>query len=203
MTGPAGHHRAVDDAGPPPGWHGIGANPYNPHCLIIGEPRIDAGTWIGAFTLLDASGGLTIGAGCDIGIGVQIYTHSSARRCVSGRAYDKVDRAAVHIGDRVFLGPQSMVLPGVTIGDGAVILSGAIVTGDVPASTMMAGIPARPVGVVHLDGSSVTFEFSGPGTPAPSTGAAPAVGAPATVDVTPVPAAAIRRHLDIVDGPSR
>ncbi|MHA4875698.1 hypothetical protein, partial [Enterococcus faecium] len=59
-------------------------NRFNPHAWIIGDPEIGEGTWIGAFTVIDGSGGLHIGAGCDISSGVQIYTHSSMRRCVSG-----------------------------------------------------------------------------------------------------------------------
>ena len=84
-------------------------NPYNPHAWITGDPQIGAGTWIGAFTVLDGSGGLAIGAGCDISSGAQIYTHSSARRCVSARAHAEVDRAPVRIGDHVFVGAGAVI----------------------------------------------------------------------------------------------
>ena len=67
--------------------HGLPANPYNPHAWIIGEPEIGAGTWVGAFAVLDGSGGLRIGAGCDVSCGVHVYTHNTVRRCVTGRAY--------------------------------------------------------------------------------------------------------------------
>ena len=40
-------------------------NRYNAHAWITGSPAIGDGTWIGAFTVIDASGGLTIGSGCD------------------------------------------------------------------------------------------------------------------------------------------
>ncbi|TDC01827.1 acyltransferase [Micromonospora fluostatini] len=133
------------------------ANPYNAHAWIVGEPVIGAGTWIGAFTVIDGSGGLTIGAGCDISSGAQIYTHSSVRRCVSGRAYPQVDRAPVTIGDRVFIGANATVLMGVTIGDGAVVGAGAVVTRDVPAGTVVAGVPARVVSTVEVDGGAVRF----------------------------------------------
>ncbi|WP_412539760.1 DapH/DapD/GlmU-related protein [Longispora sp. K20-0274] len=134
------------------------ANPYNEHAWISGDPVIGAGTWIGAFTVLDGSGGLTIGSGCDISCGAQIYTHSTARRCVSGRAYPDVDRAPVTIGDRVFVGANAVIQMGVTVGDGAVVAAGAVVTGDVPAGTVVAGVPARVVSTVVFDGDNVRFE---------------------------------------------
>jgi acetyltransferase-like isoleucine patch superfamily enzyme len=133
------------------------ANPWNPHAWVVGEPEIGAGTWIGAFTVLDGSGGLTIGAGCDISSGAQIYTHSSVRRCVSGRAFPEVERAPVSIGDRVFVGAGAVVTMGVTIGDHSVVAAGAVVTRDVPAHTVVAGVPARPTARVVLEGDSVVF----------------------------------------------
>lgn len=126
-------------------------NPYNTHAWISGDPIIGPGTWIGAFTVIDGSGGLTIGAGCDISCGVHIYTHSTARRCVSGRRYNTIDRAPVRIGDRVFIGANATILMGVTIGDEAVVAAGAVVTRDVPARTVVAGVPARPVARVDLE----------------------------------------------------
>lgn len=125
-------------------------NPYNEHAWIIGDPKVGAGTWIGAFTLIDGSGGLTIGEGCDISSGVHIYTHSSAKRCVSGRAYGAVDREPVVIGDRVFIGANAVINMGVTVGDEAVVGAGAVVTSDVAPRTIVAGVPARTIGTVDL-----------------------------------------------------
>jgi acetyltransferase-like isoleucine patch superfamily enzyme len=133
-------------------------NPYNPHAWVVGAPVIGEGTWIGAFTVIDGSGGLTIGAGCDISSGAQIYTHSSVRRCVSGRAFPSVERAPVRIGDHVFVGAGAVVTMGVRIGDHSVVAAGAVVTRDVPAYTVVAGVPARPTARVVLDGDRVVFE---------------------------------------------
>jgi len=141
---------------------GLPDNPYNPNAWIIGEPEIGEGTWIGAFAVVDGSGGLRIGNGVDISCGVQIYTHNTTRRCVSGRNFPDVERAPVTIGDRVFLGGNAVVLMGVTIGDEAVIGAGAVVTKDVPARTIVAGVPARPTGTVEIsaDGTKVELEYS-------------------------------------------
>lgn len=140
--------------------HGLPANGYNAHAWITGDPDIGLGTWIGAFTVVDGSGGLRIGAGCDISCGVHIYTHSTVKRCVSGRAHEQVDRAPVRIGDRVFLGANAVVMMGVTIGDEAVVGAGAVVTKDVPARAVVTGVPARRVGTVHIDGSDVRMRYT-------------------------------------------
>lgn len=133
------------------------ANRYNEHAWIIGEPEIGEGTWIGAFTVIDGSGGLRIGRGCDISCGAQIYTHSSAKRCVSGREFAGVEREATTIGDRVFVGANAVIQMGVTIGDGAVIGAGAVVTTDVAAGTVVGGVPARPLATVEQAGDRVDF----------------------------------------------
>jgi acetyltransferase-like isoleucine patch superfamily enzyme len=133
-------------------------NPYNAHAWLVGTPTVGEGTWIGAFTLIDGSGGLTIGKGCDISSGVHIYTHSSARRCVSARAHPAVDKAPVVIGDCVFIGANAVVNMGVNIGSHAVVGAGAVVTRDVPAYTVVVGVPARPVARVVVEGASVRYE---------------------------------------------
>jgi len=134
---------------------GFKPNPYNPHAWIIGDPEIGEGTWIGAFTVLDASGGLRIGRGCDVSCGVHIYTHSSVRRCVTARAHASVDREPVVIGDYVFIGANAVVMMGVTIGDRCIIAAGAVVSTDVPSGTIVGGMPARPIGRVEVDGAHV------------------------------------------------
>ncbi len=136
--------------------HSLPTNPYHPHAWIIGDPHIGAGTWIGAFTVIDGSGGLVIGAGCDVSCGAQIYTHSSVRRCLSGRRTE-VERRSTRIGDHVFIGANAVVNMGVAIGDEAVVAAGAVVTKDVAARTVVAGVPARPVAVVSIAGPDVQF----------------------------------------------
>lgn len=53
--------------------------------------------------------------------------------------------APIHIGNDVWIGANATVLPGVTIGDGAVVAAGAVVTRDVEPLTVVGGVPARPL----------------------------------------------------------
>lgn len=54
----------------------------------------------------------------------------------------------IHIGNDVWIGSGSIVLPGVTIGDGAVVAAGAVVTKDVEACTVVGGVPAKTIKVL-------------------------------------------------------
>lgn len=129
-----------------PDWHHLPENPFNPHAWIVGEPTIGPGCWIGAFTVIDGSGGLTIGRGCDISAGAQIYSHSTVRRAVSDRAVD-IERAPTSIGDCVHIGAAAVVLMGCQIGSHSVVAAGAVVTqGTVaPEWSLLIGVPARVV----------------------------------------------------------
>lgn len=128
---------------------GEGTNSYE-HSFIIGKPKIGKGVWIGFFTLIDASGGLEIGDGCDISVGAQIYSHTTHARCVSGRKLDTV-RKRTKIGKCVFIGPNAVVLAGVTIGDHSVIGAGSVVTRDIPAYSVAAGVPAKVIRRIRKD----------------------------------------------------
>ncbi|HEY8079404.1 MAG TPA: acyltransferase [Labilithrix sp.] len=126
-------------------WHGLPANKWNRHALVVGTPQVGEGTWIGPFTVIDGSGGLIIGKGCDISAGAQIYTHSTVHRCVSERKYDKVDRRPTEIGDFVHVGANATILMGARIGHHAVVAAGALVREgiEVPAYAVIAGVPGR------------------------------------------------------------
>jgi acetyltransferase-like isoleucine patch superfamily enzyme len=127
-----------------PEWHHLPDNPYNPHAWVLGDPVIGPQCWIGAFTVIDGSGGLTIGSGCDISAGAQIYTHSTVRRVVSGRK-DPIERAPTSIGDRVHVGAGAVILMGCTIGDEVVIGAGCVVLEHtiVPSGSLVVGVPGR------------------------------------------------------------
>lgn len=123
-------------------------NKYNNYTWIIGKPKIGKGTWIGAFTVIDAQGGLTIGKGCDISSGVHIYTHTTVRRCVSERKYSKVDMEPVKIGNFVHIGANATILMGSTIGDHSVIGAGCVIQENtaISAYSIVVGIPGKVVG---------------------------------------------------------
>jgi acetyltransferase-like isoleucine patch superfamily enzyme len=132
------------DGHAPPAWHHLPSNPWNPHAWIVGEPDIGEGCWIGAFTVIDGSGGLRIGRGCDISAGAQIYSHSTVARAVSaGRR--PVDRSTTEIGDHVHIGAGAIVLMGARIGDHSVIAAGTVVTENTvaPPYSVLVGVPAR------------------------------------------------------------
>jgi len=88
------------------------------------------------------TGGITIGDGTLIGHGSTVTTLNHS---VDPERRADMTPAPVVIGRTVWLGASVTVVPGVTIGDGAIVGTGAVVTRDVPADTIVAGVPARLV----------------------------------------------------------
>jgi acetyltransferase-like isoleucine patch superfamily enzyme len=87
---------------------------------------------------------ITIGAGCTFSWDVQVLDNDFHAITVDGALQPSV--APVIIGDRVWVGTRALILKGVTVGDGAVIAAGAVVTKDVPPGAVVAGVPAKVVG---------------------------------------------------------
>ena len=57
--------------------------------------------------------------------------------------------APIHIGNKVWIGSHATILPGVTIGENAVIAAGAVVTKDVPANAIVGGVPAKIIKTIE------------------------------------------------------
>jgi len=85
---------------------------------------------------------ITIGDGCQIGPGVQIYAADHPREA-SVRGEGLECGKPVRIGRDVWIGGAALIMPGVTVGDGAVVGAGSVVTRDVEAGATVMGNPAR------------------------------------------------------------
>jgi len=122
---------------------GEGTSCYN-NVLILGNVVVGKNTWIGPNVILDGSGGLVIGDYVSISSGVQIYTHHTVEWSnTMGKA--EIPRKKTTIGNGVYIGPNTVIQMGVTVGDGAIIGAMSFVNRDVPAFTTVFGTPARVI----------------------------------------------------------
>ncbi len=88
-----------------------------------------------------------ISCACEITIGEQVFIADQViiRDWDGHTIVGRDNKAPIRIGNHVWIGMRSIILKGVTIGDGAVVAAGAVVTKDVPAGVVVAGNPARIV----------------------------------------------------------
>lgn len=84
---------------------------------------------------------ITIGDNVIFGPGVHVLAHDASTKLFLG--YTRV--ANVKIGNNIFIGAHSIVLPGVTIGDNVIIGAGSVVAHDIPANSLAVGSPARVI----------------------------------------------------------
>lgn len=131
----------------------IGSDVYVGHQTILkgyykNRMSIGDGTWIGQQCFLHSAGGMSIGRNVGIGPGVRIVT--------SAHRLDELDRPILHstldfapvvIDDECDIGVGAVILPGVRIGPGAQVGAGAVVTREVPGRAIVAGVPARVIGM--------------------------------------------------------
>ena len=120
---------------------GDGTSCYD-NVLVIGDVCVGNNTWIGPNVILDGSGGLEIGDNCSISAGVQIYSHHTVNWATS-MGKEAIEHAPVRIGSGVYIGPQSVIEMGLTIGDRAVIGAMSFVNKHVPSGAKVWGVPAR------------------------------------------------------------
>lgn len=111
--------------------------------LIIGDDCGISGGSIVCQTSVTIGNGVLIGANCVITDTDFHEIHTLNRRYAPPSPGEP--HHAVGIGNNVFLGTSVIVLKGVTIDDNTVVAAGAVVSNDLPADCIAAGIPARPV----------------------------------------------------------
>jgi acetyltransferase-like isoleucine patch superfamily enzyme len=115
-------------------------------CRVLRPENLRVGTdvRISRDITLDARGGLTIDDQALIGFESILLTYTHNADQIGVPVQDQgFWSAPVHIGARAWLGMRVMILPGVTIGEDAIVASGAVVTKDVAARTIVAGVPAE------------------------------------------------------------
>ena len=140
---------------------------FGEHVKIIGQPLIGEGTWIGPFAVIDGSGGLEIGKNCDISCGVNIYTHSTVKRCIANKKFNPdgtvnrelIEKQPTKIGNHTFIGANATILMGTTIGNHCVIGAGSVITKDIPDFTIVAGVPAKKIGQVVTENDQIKINL--------------------------------------------
>jgi acetyltransferase-like isoleucine patch superfamily enzyme len=126
--------------------HGAVLHVYNFRGIPHSGIKIGRDSLVGEYSVIRGQGGVTIGE--------RVYTSPFTQIIAVNHVFDDPERPFVDQGitaqgivieDDVWLGANTVVTDGVHIGKGAVVAAGAVVTKDVPAHTVVAGVPARPI----------------------------------------------------------
>jgi maltose O-acetyltransferase len=115
----------------------LGVQFWSAHGLTMG-----ARSTIGQGCYIDARGGVRVDSDASISREVKVLT---CQHMIDDPAFDTM-LARVHFGSRSWVGLGAIVLPGVHVGEGAVVAAGAVVTRDVEPYVVVGGTPARPMG---------------------------------------------------------
>lgn len=118
---------------------------------------IGARTSIGDGASLDGRGGLRLGRDVNVSTEVQIWT---AQHDWRSTVFAYVE-APVSVGDKCWLGPRVIVLPGATIGEGTVVAAGAVVKGTLEPYSLYGGVPAKKLADRP---SELDYQLSGSGS---------------------------------------
>lgn len=126
--------------------HGIYFNAAGGHSagvvIDIGE-----GTFIGSNCEFNAIESISIGKNCLIASGSRFIDHNHGTELGTPMKLQPEISAPIHVGSDVWIGTNCVVLKGVTIGDGAIVAAGSIVTKPVEPYTIVGGVPARLIRV--------------------------------------------------------
>jgi acetyltransferase-like isoleucine patch superfamily enzyme len=136
---------------------GAGSSIYD-SSLVIGHPKVGMHCWIGPGTILDGSGGLSLGDFCTVSAGAHIYSHDNIKRTLSS-GQEPIERQPVTIGNNVYIAPNAVITKGVTIGNRCVIAAFTLVNRDVPDNSIVAGQPGRIIGKVKITDTGITFNY--------------------------------------------
>jgi acetyltransferase-like isoleucine patch superfamily enzyme len=130
--------------------HGAVLHVYNFRDLPGSGITIGRNSLIGEYSVIRGQGGVTIGD--------RVYTSPFSQIIAVNHVFDNPDipfvdqgitAEGVVIEDDVWIGSGAVITDGVRVGKGAVIAAGAVVTKDVPAHTVVGGVPARPIKTIE------------------------------------------------------
>jgi acetyltransferase-like isoleucine patch superfamily enzyme len=116
--------------------------------LASADARLTIGdyTFVGVRCAIHVAASVTIGTHTLIGDSVVIADHTHNSAATQRLDEQGIRSAAVTIGNDVLINPLAIIIAGVTIGDGAIVGAGAVVTKDVEPYAIVAGIPAKVIG---------------------------------------------------------
>jgi putative colanic acid biosynthesis acetyltransferase WcaF len=122
--------------------HRTGIIMLGSHIIAPKNLRIGRNSSIGRNCVLDARGGIEIGEN----VNISSYSRMQPSKHLINAPDFAGEKGSIRIGDRAWIAEGATLLGNLTIGEGAVVAGGAVVTKDVAPYTIVGGVPARPIG---------------------------------------------------------